>query len=201
MQQAAEANPQTIQVLEDPTEAANMAEVTAYNYNAKYDPEKWTFDDQLGLFSIYDKAVFESGNPDGNCANINVVISQEYGGPITQDDLDSFMAEMESNGIAGLTIEKSELREFNGDPVMYYESKVELTDEMLDMLVDNGNVTEAQLTDMGGRDFLKESGKSNQIGIIAIVDGKLVIFTGTYFEKPDELLEAMKILIKTGKVS
>ena len=44
-------------------------------------------------------------------------------------------------------------------------------------------------------------GETDQIGIYAIVDGKIVMVTGTYYDNSDDVMEAMKLLLKTGKVS
>lgn len=104
-------------------------------------------------------------------------------------------------GIDGFTVVKNEMRTFNGEPVIYYETKTEITDDMIDLLIENGNMTEADIDAMGGRDRLKEVGETDSIGIAAVIDGKIVIVTGTYYDDSADVLEAMKLLLKTGKVS
>ena len=51
---------------------------------------------------------------------------------------------------------------------------------------------------MGGRETLLNMPPVTQIGINAIVDGKAISITGTYNEEPEHILDAMKLLIKTG---
>ena len=50
-------------------------------------------------------------------------------------------------------------------------------------------------------DALMAIGETDQLGISAIVDGKIVMVTGTYYDNSDDVMEAMKLLLKTGKVS
>ena len=100
----------------------------------------------------------------------------------------------------GIEITQSKMMTFDEEPVIYYDSVVELNDDMIDLLVSSGNITEEQIEDMGGRDALIESGTSDQIGICAVIDGYLVIVTGTYYEEPDNVLEAMNILLQTSSI-
>lgn len=172
------------------------------DFSAQFDGEKWIFDDSIGSFAIYDKEVYEAGNPDKSCGNINAIVSDEYEGPLTQEDLDSMTKSMESMGMSGYTIKSKELKSLEGETVIYYESEVELTDEMIDFLVENGGITESQIEELGGREELKKARKTNQTGVCAIIDGRVVIFTGSYYseDEKDDTLEAIKVLIHTGKV-
>jgi len=71
---------------------------------------------------------------------------------------------------------------------------------MIDFLIEEGSITEADITAVGGREKLKNSGSVSQVGINAVVDGNMLAVTCTYNEDPSEVLDAMKLLIKTGKV-
>lgn len=167
-------------------------------YTASYDSEKWIYDESLGLFSIYDKQTVLLGNPQASCDNINVVVADAYSNTLTEDDMNALV-----DGLAdedGIEITQSKMMTFDGEPVIYYDSVVELNDDMIDLLVSSGNITEEQIEDMGGRDALIESGTSDQIGICAVIDGYLVIVTGTYYEEPDNVLEAMNILLQTSSI-
>ena len=188
-------------VMDDPSEPDNMKEASFNGFTGSYDADKWVFDSSLGLFAIYDKLVYDAGNPDGQCPNVNIVVSEAYEGPLTSEDMDSLMEEMKNMGVTGLSVENNEMRTFNGQPVIYYETKVSLTDDDIDFMIENGNITEADLEAAGGRDALKAAGESTQVAMAAIIDGKIVIATGTYYDNPDQVLEALKLLLKTGKVS
>lgn len=188
-------------VLEDIELAANMEEASSGGYTAQYDADQWVFDDTLG-FAIYDKEIYESGNPDGNCPNVNVVVSQAYKGPLTEDDMDSIISQVESLGITGFKIDMNEMRAFMDEPVIYYEATVALTDDMIDLMIEQGAITEADIEALGGREALMESGSTNQAAVCAIVDGNIIIVTGTYYDdaQKDTIVDAIKMLIKTGSV-
>lgn len=189
-------------VLESPEKPDDMTEESYGGYTGSYDADDWVFDSSLDMFQIYDKEVYENGNPDGNCPNINVAVSQEFDGPLTEEDMNALMDELDSVGVDGFSIEKNEMRTLDGQPVIYYECKTVLTDEMIDLLIESGNITEDDITALGGRDVLKDMGESLQIGIAAVVDGNIIIVTGTYYgDDKDDVTDAMILLIETGKVS
>ena len=103
--------------------------------------------------------------------------------------------------VSGFSIEKIEMKPFDGQPIIYYETKAQLTDDMIDIMIENGSITESDIDAVGGRDALMVIGETDQLGISAIVDGKIVMVTGTYYDNSDDVMEAMKLLLKTGKVS
>lgn len=185
--------------LEDVTVPENAEEASYGGFTGQYDPDKWVFGSQLNIFALYEKNAFEAGSD--RVDNVNAVVSSDFEGPFTEDDMNSLMDAVKEVGGTGFEIVKNEMRTFDGEPVIYYETKTTINDEMIDLLIKQGSITEEQIEALGGREVLKESGTSDQIGIYAIIDGKAVAFTGTYTDNPDSVLEAMKVLIKTGKVS
>ena len=188
-------------VMEDIELPSDLQECTDGNYTAQYDQNVWVYDDSLG-FAIYNKEIYESGNPDGNCDNINVVVSQAYEGSLTEDDMNEIISQVESMGISGFVINMNEMRTFLDQPVIYYESSVRLTDDMIDLLIEQGSLTEEDVEAYGGRETLIESAATNQITVCAVVDGYIVIVTGTYYsdENKEMVLDGIKTLIKTGSV-
>lgn len=129
------------------------------------------------------------------------MISQDYEGPLTSEDMDDLMTEIKNMNVSGFSIEKNEMKTFDGQPIIYYETKAQLTDDMIDIMIENGSITESDIDAVGGRDALMVIGETDQLGISAIVDGKIVMVTGTYYDNSDDVMEAMKLLLKTGKVS
>lgn len=181
-------------------EPANAEEASYGGFTAQYDADSWMFDSTLmGQFVLYDKEDYDSNND--SLDNINVRVSEDFEGPFTEKDMNTLINQLNLMGAStGFKIISNELKTFEGEPVIYYEAETKLTDEMLDMLVEDGSVTEADLEAMGGREYLISMPASKQIGINAIIDGKAITITGTYKDTPDKLLEAIKLLIKTGKV-
>lgn len=185
--------------IEDVTVPENAEEVSYDGFTGKYDPDKWVFGTQLNIFTLYDRDDYEMASD--SMDNVTVVVSSDYEGPFTEEDMNSIMDAVVQAGGEGFEIVKSELRTFAGETVIYYESKTTINDAMIDLLIQQGSIAEEQIEALGGREALIDMGTSDQVGIYAIIDGKAVVFTGTYTDDPNGVLEAMKVLIKTGKVS
>lgn len=81
-------------VLEDAKEPAAAEEASFNGFTGSYDTDKWVFDNSMGNFAIYDKAIYMAGNPDGQCPNVNANISQDFEGRLTEDDMNSLMDEL-----------------------------------------------------------------------------------------------------------
>lgn len=178
---------------------ANAEEASYGGFSAQYDKDKWAFDARMGQFAIYDKSDYESNSE--ALDNINVRISADFEGTLKESDMNTLMNQLNLMGATtGFKVKSNEMKTFEGEPVIYYEAETKLTDEMLDLLIEDGSVTEADIEAMGGREYLINLPASKQIGINAVVDGKIITVTGTYKDSPDEMIEAMKLLIKTGKI-
>ncbi len=175
----------------------NVQESTYEGFSASYDPDKWIFDSSiLDVFAIYDRETMESGDQGTRCDYISVVDGGEYTEELTEDDMSVIEAQLENEGAE---IISDELMDFEGSTVIFYESRIELTDAMINLYVDGGRITEEQIEEYGGREALKANGSSNQMGVAAVIDGHFVMVTGTYYEDPSEILPAMLILLQTGQ--
>lgn len=188
-------------VMEEVT-LGNAETATGNGFSAQYDADKWVYDSTLG-FAIYDKEVYESGNPEGKCANVNAIVSQAYDGPFTEKDMDTIVEQAGSLGIDGYEIGLKEMRMFKEEPVIYFESSITLTDDLLDLMIEQGALTEADIEALGGREAVIDGGSQTQMSVSAIIDGKIVIFTGTYNNETEKsaVLEAILGMIQTGKAS
>ena len=102
----------------------------------------------MGQFVLYDKEDYDSNSD--SLDNINVRVSEDFEGPFTEKDMNTLINQLNLMGAStGFKIISNELKTFEGEPVIYYEAETNLTDEMLDMLVEDGSVTEADLEAMG----------------------------------------------------
>ena len=192
---AAEAYPELADV-----EVPENAEEASYDgFSAKYDADQWAFDSSLNNFSIYDIDDVMEGS--ASTSNVNVIVNGPYEGPLDEDDLDELLKQLEDMNVSGFEIVDSKLMNFAGEPLIYYEAETSLTDDMLDLMIESGSITEEQIEALGGREALMEMPAATQMGINAIVDGQSISVTGTYNDDKDHVLEAMKVLIKTGAVS
>lgn len=152
-------------------EPANAEEASYGGFTAEYDADSWVFNTMMGQFALYDKEDYDSNSD--SLDNINVRVSEDFEGPFTEKDMNTLINQLNLMGAStGFKIISNELKTFEGEPVIYYEAETKLSDEMLDMLVEDGSVTEADLEAMGGREYLISMPASKQIGINAIIDGK-----------------------------
>ena len=113
----------------------NAQEGTYNGFTASYDSEKWIFDSSvLNVFAIYDRETAEAGNQDTRCDYITVVDGGEYAEELTEDDMATIEAQLENEGAE---IISDELMDFEGSTVIFYESRIELTDTMIDLYLDS----------------------------------------------------------------
>lgn len=114
----------------------NAQEGTYNGFTASYDSEKWIFDSSvLNVFAIYDRETAEAGNQGTRCDYITVVDGGEYAEELTEDDMATIEAQLENEGAE---IISDELMDFEGSTVIFYESRIELTDTMIDLYLDSG---------------------------------------------------------------
>ena len=97
----------------------------------------------------------------------------------------------------------SELRTLCGQPIIYVEGCVQITDAPLDQLLDSGTMTQADIEAAGGREALLAAPATNQIMIYSTADGGMFIHCGTYYndEQKAAVLEAITILAQTDQTA
>lgn len=186
--------------LGDVKEPSNVEEGSYGGLTADYDADKWQFDNILGKFALYDKETYQSGSD--SVENVNAGVTGPYDKELTKDDMDELMEQLEAIGASsGFKIVSNEMRSLDGKSIIYYESETKLSDELLDLLISEGSITEFQIEALGGREYLTSQPASLQVGMSTVIDGNLVTLTGTYNDDPKDVIEAMKLIIKTGKVA
>ena len=110
------------------------------------------------------------------------------------------LEQLEKN--ASLTVEKCELRSFDGNPVIYMENSFTFNDEVIDQMIENELWTEESLEQAGGRETILAIPDSHSIVVYGILDGNLVIYGGTYYEdaQKQEVLDAINIMLQTTEI-
>lgn len=136
---------------------------------------------------------------------VNINMNVEATG-VTQDDwMDDLMEELSNENLEsagyGITVEASEVRSLNGEPVVYMELITQITDEMLDLMIDSGIYTEEMIDSIGGRETLLAAPPTTQIAIYTVKDGTILSCTGTYYapEQKQNVLDTMSIMIQTAE--
>lgn len=105
----------------------------------------------------------------------------------------------ESMGSFGVTVNSIEVRLLDGSPVIYMEVVTEFTDEMIDLVIEQGIYTEAQIEAAGGREALKSIPPTTQMAIYAEKDGYCYVCTGSYYAEDQRqlVLDTMAAMIGT----
>ena len=183
-------------------DSLTLASAESDTLSAQFPEEEWVFDVSLVPvdFAIYDTETLldETGT-----MNINIMLSGQYSGKLKQSDLDGVVDELKNSDMAdGMNIEVSEMRSLEGEPVGYIESTSTYTESMIDFYLENSGITEEQLEALGGREALLNTPPTRQIQMYAVVDGNILVVTGTYYDDAAKtrLVDTMSILLQTVKV-
>lgn len=163
---------------------------------AQYPANTWIGDGMSDPLTIFYAETLETET----ATNINVQKSAPYKGKLTEKDMNDLMEQLEEMSV-GLRVEKSEMRTFNGEPVIYVESVLEFNDSTIDFMIEQGVLTEESVAAVGGRDALKAIPPTTQMGLYAVVDGYLYAITGTYYDaaEKDMVLDTMTVIAQTMK--
>ena len=129
--------------------------------------------------------------------NINIQKTEAFDTALNQNFLDHFLdIQKNVSGAEALTINVAELRELHGEPVIYMENITQINDEVIDLLLAEGVLTEEMIAQAGGREVFKEIPPTKSVAIYGVVDGYLTVYTGTYYDDTHKqtLIDAMTIL-------
>ena len=183
-------------------DSLTLASAESDTLSAQFPEEEWVFDVSMVPvdFAIYDTETLldETGT-----MNINIMLSGQYSGKLKQSDLDGVVDELKNSDMAdGMNIEVSEMRSLEGEPVGYIESTSTYTESMIDFYLENSGITEEQLEALGGREALLNTPPTRQIQMYAVVDGNILVVTGSYYDDAAKtrLVDTMSILLQTVKV-
>ncbi len=180
------------------TGSLELGEVSNSSFSMQYPSEDWYGDDGSNPLSIYYNATLGTNQ----AVNINVQKSANYNAKLTEKDLKDVVAGL-SDSENGLSVElvKSELRAFNGETVLYFEMVSQMTDAVIDYMLESGTWTQDFIDSLGGREVLLNIPPTDQIMIYAVIDGGLYVYTGTYYEadQKDIVLDCMTVLMQTTK--
>jgi len=151
-----------------------------------YLKDEWTYNEGFEPFMLY--YTDHLGSAEGQ-TNINIQSMGTMLRSLSQKDLEDMLASVNAENPGFLRIEASELRSLNNRTVIYIEAVTEITDDVIDMLIENGTFTEDDINAIGGREVLLNSiPTTNQIMIVAVADKNLVLYTGSYYDEAGKQL-------------
>lgn len=133
-----------------------------------------------------------------NSANINIQKSEAFDAKLNQSFLDHLLdSQKDVAGAEALTINLAEIRELHGEPVIYMENVTQINDEVIDLMLAEGILTEELIEQSGGREALKAIPPTKSVAIYGVIDGYLTMYTGTYYDDAHKqtLIDTMTILI------
>ena len=173
---------------------------------AQFPAGEWIYNvsDVPGVhFAIFDA---ETLYTEENKMNINIVVSQPVSGEVTPADMEQLLGQLQQELAAvsgnGMTVDAAEVRLFNDAPIIYTENTTTMTEELVDTYIANSGITDEQLAALGGREALLNIPPAHQIQIYAVVEGKMLVLSGTYYDEASKarLLETMTIVLETADV-
>ena len=176
--------------LEESALAAYSDEEMSFSYPG----EAWAAAEGTYPPTLYYKDTYGSEQ----AVNVNLQRLDERTSPVNDTFIQSFMAGTYSPEM-GITPQLSELRSLAGEPAMYLETTVQLTDAMLDTMIQAGLLSEESLAAAGGREFYLSLPATNQITMATVREGYLWVSTGSYHDESQKqaLTDAMPTLLTT----
>ena len=160
--------------------------------------DEWIASDEIpGQLQIF----WEETIGTGQAININISLASASKVPANYDWIEDMLSQLEDGALEGfaITVESIEPRLLEGETVVYAELVTQITDEMIDLMIDQGVYTEEQIASAGGREVLLSIPPTTQISITAERDGYLYTCTGTYYDQEQKqmVLDTMAIVIGT----
>lgn len=137
----------------------------------------------------------------GQAVNITMSLASTSKAPDDYDWIEDMLSQLEDGALEGfaITVESIEPRLLNGEAVVYAELVTQITDEMIDLMIEEGVYTEEAIENAGGREVLLSIPPTTQISITAKQGGYLYTCTGTYYDQEQKqmVLDTMAIVIGT----
>lgn len=160
----------------------------------QYPDELWYGADDMDPLIIY----YRSTMGTDRVVNINVQKAGECRTVLTERDMKDIVDGVQKTNVS-LDIKNAELRDLNGSTVIYMEATLHFTDEIIDVLLESGQLTQADLDAMGGREALLTRQPTEEMLLYLVKDGWLYIYVGAYFEEKyyNMVLDTITVLAQT----
>ena len=172
-----------------------LTDVRADTFSIQYDAETWTFTDESGVYFLLETSTIDDK---AGPSNINITNTTSPL-PIDADAVAFFTAELGGpvSIASGYTLDTCELMLLGKTPVLYMEETQIITDDIIDLYIEEGLLTKEVLEDAAALEQIKTPVHTTYLYFS--VDDQLITTTGFYFdlESKDTVLEAMKLLAQT----
>lgn len=159
-----------------------------------YDPENWVPQPMTDpMMLAYAPTVEEEF-----CVNLTVTYTGESSKKPDEAYMKELAEEMERINGDFMTLELSEMRQVQGNPVVYLESAFVLNDAAIDNMIAEGEWSEEWLDSLGGRDAIRGI-TCRTVNDYACVEKRAYVYTGSYYDDAhkEPLLAALATAIAT----
>jgi len=163
----------------DKKDVTVWAEAEHEELNVAYPNENWLWAEGLAPMTFYwHETLSDSSAP----VNVQVQLMGQLEGSVDEEML-AQMKENDFGALSGVSTHVAELRSVDGEPVIYVEQTIVIDDEALDLLIEQGTLTEEAIELSGGREVFYAMPPTYSAAIYGEVDGQLCAFVGTYSEE------------------
>lgn len=135
------------------------------NITASYPSDTWEFSSNLNIFTIFYKDTMASDN----AVNINLNTAGSASGALTERDMKDIIKGIEEQADS-YEVTEAHMCAINGVPSIYSEMEVFFTDELLDMAIESGAITEDDISNAGGREAILDRSSTKNITIYSVVN-------------------------------
>lgn len=182
-------------------EKLTQAHAADDNMQLAYPSESWIWMEGTEPLTFYWKESLTQSAP----VTIQVQILDQMSGDADDESLESMMNSMveavESSSPA-VDIGLSELRTVDEETVIYMEQSIVMDESILDLMLEQGLMTEESIEANGGRETLLSMPPVYSVLIYAVQEGELCVYVGTYYEEgqKEALLEAMPMMVQYSEL-
>lgn len=172
----------------------SLSEASNSVMSLRYPDELWVGADGTEPLEIY----YQSTMDTDQVVNINAQKLSECRTAPTEQDMNDLVDALQEM-YAFIDIKSAELRDLDGSTVIYMEGTFSFTDDVIDLVLESGKWTQADLDAMGGREVLLALPPTEQMFLYLVKDGWLYLYTGTYFneQQHDMVLDTITVLAQT----
>lgn len=198
---ASEALPEKSEAVSGEAEALEAADISALKLaeaandalRLSYPDDAWIADQGSSPLVLYYLPTYGTEK----AVNVNAQRLFECAA-LGKEELKTLSGGFESTGNY-LRVQRAELLRLDGENVIYMEAVMQITDEVIDYMLNAGGWTQEWIDQNGGRDALCAIPPTEQLYLYTAKDGWLYLFVGTYYDDSQKsaLLDAITVLAQT----
>lgn len=174
-----------------------LSQVANSSVRVKYDADEWIAVPNLDPLTFY---YMETSDSEDEAVNININYLGGDVNRLAEGDMADLVAGL-TEAYSDLNLQVKEMRTLAGEPVIYMEGTMQMTDQMIDQLIQQGAFTQEDIDALGGREVLLAIPPTDQVYLFVNNGGDLFLCTGTYYADDQKavVVDAMTVLARTAE--